>query len=544
MNRATRILVVDDEPTVLELFSHILRESNYEVWTATTGRGGLRCARERRPDVVLLDVMLPDVSGIEVCRQLKHEANLPDVFVALCSGAAISSAHKVDGLDSGADDYIVKPVTPDELRARVRTLVRLQETTAALRASEQHFRGLVEILPDGVALLDLQGQLLMANPQACSMLGGASEAELRKHTIFDLTASEDHERIRAGTANARHNHPTRSIECTLRKIDGTVIPAELSIAVAGSGEGKPAGFVIVARDTTERIEAEARRAAFSRLGKQLSAASTSKEAAQIIVDIADELIGWDCCHVRLFSPEQDRIVPILGYDEVNGTRLEIPPEGLEHDPTPMTRYVMEHGPQLIDDSTPAELLAELMTFGDAGRHSASRLFAPMRKGTTRLGIVSIQSYRSNAYTSDDLQLLQALADHCGGALERIGFVESLRESEERFRSLFESAPIGLALHNARGHYLSTNRAYQEMLGYSNEELQRFGVKGITLPDDIAEGQRLFNELREGKRNYYRREKRYINSDGRVVHSRHLVGIPSGWFHPSQTIGQCTRRSIP
>src|SRR5262245_45009160 len=170
MNRATRILVVDDEPTVLDLFSHILRESNYEVWTATTGRGGLRCARERRPDVVLIDVMLPDVSGIDVCRQLKQETTLPDVFVALCSGEAVSSTHKIDGLYSGSDDYIVKPIAPDELRARVRTLVRLQETTAALRASEQHFRGLVDILPDGVALLDRQGQVQTANPQACSML--------------------------------------------------------------------------------------------------------------------------------------------------------------------------------------------------------------------------------------------------------------------------------------------------------------------------------------------------------------------------------------
>jgi len=516
MNRAIRILVVDDEPTVLDLFSHILRESKYEVWTATTGRGGLRCARERRPHVVLLDVMLPDISGIDVCRELKQDANLPDVFVALCSGAAISSTHKVDGLDSGADDYIVKPITPDELRARVRALVRLQETTAALRASEQHFRGLVKILPVGVALLDPEGRLQTANPQVCSMLGYSTEAELREYTIFDLTASEDHERIQTGTANARQNHPAKSIECTLRKKDGAAIPAELSIASTGNGDDKPAGFVVVARDITERQEAEARRAAFSRLGKQLSAASTSKETAQIIVDIADELIGWDCCHVRLFSPEQDGMLPILAYDEVNGSRLAIPFEGFERDPTPVTRYVMEHGPQLIDDNTPAELLAELTPFGDTGRHSASRLFAPMRKGTTQLGLVSIQSYRSNAYSNDDLQLLQALADHCSGALERIGFVESLRESEERFRSLFESAPIGLALHDACGHYISTNRAYQEMLGYSNDQLQQFGVKGITLPEDVTEGQRLFNELREGRRNYYRREKRYINSDGKVV----------------------------
>jgi PAS domain S-box-containing protein len=516
MNQATRILVVDDEPVVLELYAHILRNGDFEVWTAATGHAGLRCARERRPNVVLLDVMLPDMSGIEVCRQLKQDRNLPDIFVALCSGEAISSTHKVDGLDSGADDYIVKPVSPDELLARIRTLVRLRETTAALRASEQHFRRLVEILPDAVGLVDRQGRLRAANPQACTLLGYADEAEFCEHTIFDLTLPEDHARLQADTLNARHNHTARNIEYLLRKKNGTTVPVELSVAVASGAGDEPAGFVVVARETTARKQAEARRAAFSRLGKELSAAATSKEAAQIIVDIADELLGWDCCHVRLFSPGPDRIVPILAYDEVNGHRLEIPVGSLSQDPTPMTRYVMEHGAQLVNDSTPSECLALLTPFGETGRHSASRMFAPMRKGAIQFGIVSIQSYRLQAYTAEDLQLLQALADHCGGALERINFAESLRESEGRFRSLFESAPIGIALHDARGHYLSTNRAYEEMLGYTEEELKQLGVKGITFPEDITEGQQLFRELLQGRRNFYRREKRYLNRDGRVV----------------------------
>jgi PAS domain S-box-containing protein len=144
------------------------------------------------------------------------------------------------------------------------------------------------------------------------------------------------------------------------------------------------------------------------------------------------------------------------------------------------------------------------------------MFAPIRKGATRLGILSIQSYLPKAYTRDDLQLLQALADHCGGALARIKIAESLQESEGRFRSLFESAPFGLALHDAQGHFLSTNRAYREMLGYSDEELKRLGVKGITHPEDVAEGRRLFGELVACQRNVYRREKRYLCRDGRVV----------------------------
>src|SRR5256885_2179626 len=76
--------------------------------------------------------------------------------------------------------------------------------------------------------------------------------------------------------------------------------------------------------------------------------------------------------------------------------------------------------------------------------------------------------------------------------------EELRNSEERFRALFESAPIPIALHGANGRFTETNHAYQQMLGYSNEELLRLGIKGVTYPADIPQGQELFHEMVEGK----------------------------------------------
>ena len=92
----------------------------------------------------------------------------------------------------------------------------------------------------------------------------------------------------------------------------------------------------------------------------------------------------------------------------------------------------------------------------------------------------------------------------------------LRSSEERLRLFFEAAPFPMALHQPGGRYLQTNAAYQRMLGYSNEELLLLGAKGVTHPDDVAEGRRLFQELRDGKRDSYQREKRYRRRDGRVV----------------------------
>jgi PAS domain S-box-containing protein len=92
----------------------------------------------------------------------------------------------------------------------------------------------------------------------------------------------------------------------------------------------------------------------------------------------------------------------------------------------------------------------------------------------------------------------------------------LKESEEKFRTLFESAPIGMALHDAKGRYVQTNQAYQRMLGYNNEELRHLSVRRITHPDDVLEGQRFFEEFRAGQRDRYQREKRYLRKDGSLV----------------------------
>jgi len=524
MNQASRILLVDDEPVFREFYGRLLRQANYEVGTAANGVDGLRCVREQRPDLVLVDVMLPDMSGLEVCRQIKRDPNLRDVFVALHSGEVVNGEQREDGLDSGADDYIVRPTTPNELLARLRALLRLRHAAAALRASERHFRRLVEILPDGVGLVDRTGWLRAVNPQLLTMLRYAREVELLHRNIQELVFPEDRRRIRPDTRLVLRHQSRRQAEYTLRRKDGTALPVELSITLTTGREGGCEGFVIVVRDITERRRAEARRAAFARLGARLSEASTSREAAQIIVDVADQLLGWDCCQVRLLSAGQDAIVPVLAFDEINGQRVECPQADLDPAMTPMTRKVLAEGAQLLGAEHASSGFPALFPFGDKQRRSASLLFAPIRKGDARLGVLSIQSYRAHAYTREDLDLLQTLADYCGGALERIHITESLQESESRFRSLFESAPFGLALHDARGRFLSTNRAYQAMLGYTDDELRRLGVKGITHPEDIAEGQRLFRELTASQRQAYHRAKRYLRKDGSVVWAESTASV--------------------
>jgi two-component system response regulator MprA len=117
---ARRILVVDDDPMVATTVQRVLRPEGYEVDVALGGEQALQQARVHRPDLVVLDLMMPGIDGLEVCRQLREHGNVPILILTARSG----TADRVGGLDTGADDYLVKPFAYTELLARVRALLR------------------------------------------------------------------------------------------------------------------------------------------------------------------------------------------------------------------------------------------------------------------------------------------------------------------------------------------------------------------------------------------------------------------------------------
>ncbi|GAB2590542.1 response regulator [Microlunatus antarcticus] len=116
----TRVLVVDDEPQILRTLRINLQARDYEVVTASSGRGALQAATDAHPDLVVLDLGLPDVDGVEVVRSLRTWTSVP---ILILSGRLDSQA-KVEALDAGADDYVTKPFNVDELFARVRAVTR------------------------------------------------------------------------------------------------------------------------------------------------------------------------------------------------------------------------------------------------------------------------------------------------------------------------------------------------------------------------------------------------------------------------------------
>ncbi|MDN3955632.1 response regulator transcription factor [Sporolactobacillus laevolacticus] len=118
---AKKILVVDDEPSIVTLLAFNLKKAGYEVLTATKGTDALRVAKEARPDLIVLDLMLPEMDGMDVCKQLRQEQWFIPILMLTAKDDELD---KILGLELGADDYMTKPFSPREVVARVKAILR------------------------------------------------------------------------------------------------------------------------------------------------------------------------------------------------------------------------------------------------------------------------------------------------------------------------------------------------------------------------------------------------------------------------------------
>jgi two-component system response regulator RegX3 len=132
-----RVLIVEDEVAISDALKYALELEGFRVDTAANGRSGLEAARRLRPSVVVLDVMLPEMSGLDVCRQLRAESDVPIIMLT----ARGAEADKVVGLELGADDYVTKPFSVRELVARIRAQVRRSTRAGSLADSSEVLRG-------------------------------------------------------------------------------------------------------------------------------------------------------------------------------------------------------------------------------------------------------------------------------------------------------------------------------------------------------------------------------------------------------------------
>lgn len=179
------VLIVDDEPESVQLLKRVLSGGNYQLFFATTGSEALSQAKATNPDVILLDVMLPNVNGFEICRRLRADPVLAEVPIIMITALDASDA-RLQGFQAGADEFISKPFSIEELQARVSTTVRLNRYRRLL-AERAKFKWVIEQSQEGYIILDNYGLIKYANTQARLFLGiPAAQPEGSLPTFLEL----------------------------------------------------------------------------------------------------------------------------------------------------------------------------------------------------------------------------------------------------------------------------------------------------------------------------------------------------------------------
>ncbi|MCH9020627.1 MAG: PleD family two-component system response regulator [Proteobacteria bacterium] len=218
---SARILVVDDQPLNVKLLEVKLSTEYYEVITATDGEGALATARAARPDLILLDVMMPGMDGFEVCRRLKADPalmHIPVVMVTALDGAR----DRVRGLEAGADDFITKPVNDVLLFARVRSLLRVKLTFDALRTRNHTSIQLGALDPDGAAAdggADARILVIEDNPPDRDLIAGVLSGE---HSVTCISGAEA-----TSTALADAGHDLVIVDLRLDDVSGLRVCSRL-----------------------------------------------------------------------------------------------------------------------------------------------------------------------------------------------------------------------------------------------------------------------------------------------------------------------------
>jgi len=204
--QAKRILVVDDEPDVTSLLAYHLRARGYLVETVTDPLRSIGIARSFRPDVVILDVMMPDLSGLQVCRMLRSDPQLQRVLILFLT-ARVEEGDRIQGLETGADDYVAKPFSPKELVLRVQALLRRAVSPEPAAPSR---------LSAGAITLDIERHEVRLNDRPVELT--ATEFKLLRLLIERRGRVQTREHLLIDVWNYETEIETRTVDTHVRRL--------------------------------------------------------------------------------------------------------------------------------------------------------------------------------------------------------------------------------------------------------------------------------------------------------------------------------------
>ncbi len=462
-----RVLVVNDMPDQLEMIGRLLRKSGYGVVTALNGREGLDVAQAERPDLVISDVSMPLMDGLEMCRAIRTHPELTTTPILLVSAVCRDSHSVVEGLKAGADDYLEVPYDPMRLVTKAAQLIERKRAHKALQESAAKYKELVENINDVIFAVDESGLLSYVSP-VIESVAGYHPSEVLGRSFTEFIFPED-------LPDVLNNFR----QVLAQKIE----PLEYRIQTK-------AGKTVWVRTSSRRNIVDGHIAGLRGMMTDI----TDRKRAEEALKASEEELR------TLFRAMTDVILVL----DVDGRYLKIAPT----DPS----YLYKPRADLVGKTLHEVFPKEKADFFLAHIHQAlteermHRVEYKLRIEKTDLcfeGRVSPVSRDSVVWIGRDIT-------------ERKQSEEKLRESERLYHTTFNNAPVGIAHTELNGRWLHVNQRLCDILGYSREELLRRNFQDVTHSEDVAADDFARRQFLAGEIQRYSREKRYVRRDGLVV----------------------------
>ena len=308
-----RILIVDDTPSARKTLETLLKPEGYRLSFAASGAEALACAVDLRPDLILLDVMMPEMDGYEVCRRVRATREISEVPIIMVT-ALDDRASRLRGLEAGADDFISKPIDWAELRARSRNIIRLNRYRS-LSAARQRYELLIQLSPHGIVMVDSGGGIVLANEAAETLLGAEGQRSVCGGRLQGLLIEEEHGRFQETFDRVLSGDLAVERLETWLKRGNTVHPLPVEISLGRhEWEDRPAVQCLI-RDITSIKEAEKER---NRLFQEVTNAyDVTIETLTLALELRDRDTGGHGRRVAEMTVKVAESMGVSGEDLVH-----------------------------------------------------------------------------------------------------------------------------------------------------------------------------------------------------------------------------------
>jgi PAS domain S-box-containing protein len=430
-----RVLIVDDDQKVRALLNDLLEADGYEVLSASDGGTARDSLATFEPEVVISDVIMPVLDGIELCRHIKSDPKTASIPVLLISGLRNAPEDSLEGLTAGADDYLNVPFRNEELLVKVARLAERHRAHRALRESEDRYRELFENANDLIYTHDLSGNFTSLNRSGEKLTGYNREEALRMN-IADVVAPEY-----LSLARQMMGHKTIGDGSTVYELEIVTkakrrLRLELSTRLIHR-DGQAVGVQGVARDLTERKHSEealaqqAQREAMShRISQAIRCSLDSSEIFHTAVNELGTHLKADRCSLFIKDEQTRRVRNVAEYHSPGispaGTDFEL------EDVKNLTESLAQNGVLCFDDAAHDKSIADFYSRILSKAQVRSIMYVAIRVGDEVSAAFALSTTRELRHWSEiDIALAKAVADQTGIAIRQAELYQTAEATSKR-----------------------------------------------------------------------------------------------------------------